>query len=136
MSYPNATHYSPHFTRKELDCGCGCKTPPAVEKELALLAVDLEQLRKEAGGFPITATNAYRCPKRNAQVGGATRSEHLFGHAADLVHAVLSPKALAEKAMRIPRFKAGGIIQYPKQGFLHVDRGVGAHRPYHAVNNG
>ena len=38
MPYPTPTHYSAHFSRRELDCHCGCDAPPGAEKNLAKLA--------------------------------------------------------------------------------------------------
>lgn len=120
MSYPNTTHYSEHFSRKELDCHCGCKTPPTVEKELITLAKHLELLRKEVG-TPITVNCAYRCPKQNVAVGGVKDSQHLRGKAADLHQGRLTNAQFASKAAKVPAFNKGGIGMYPSQRFVHVD---------------
>lgn len=47
----------------------------------------LELLRK-AVGRPIVIRSGYRCPVHNRRVGGALRSQHLYGRAADLMPGV------------------------------------------------
>ena len=49
----------------------------------ALVDNVLDPLR-EAWGKPIIVTSGYRCPRLNKAVGGATKSQHLTGHAADI----------------------------------------------------
>lgn len=40
---------------------------------------------REAWGGPIIVKSGYRCPALNEKVGGAKRSAHLTGYAADLI---------------------------------------------------
>ena len=47
----------------------------------------LEPLRK-CFGQPIYVNSGYRCPKLNRAVGGAVKSYHLYGRAADIVAGV------------------------------------------------
>ena len=126
MKYPNETHYSPHFSRAELRCGCGCATPLGVDRNLERLALRLEELRT-AAGRPLHVNCAYRCPSRNKTVGGAPASFHLVGLAAD-IDAGGSRKGvdeLYEAAMKVPAFRVAGIGRYyEKKGlFVHVDIG-------------
>lgn len=136
IKFPNATHYSPHFSRAELNCGCGCSTPLGVQRNLELLALRLEELRACAG-HALHVNCAYRCPKRNAAVGGASHSFHLVGLAADIDGGGTRAgvDALADAAMKIPAFRAAGIGRYYEGHglFVHVDigdrlwRGVNGH---------
>ena len=48
-----------------------------------LVANVLDPLR-EAYGKPIRVTSGYRCAKLNKIVGGAARSAHMYGYAADI----------------------------------------------------
>lgn len=50
---------------------------------LKKLAFVLQQIRDEYGK-PIVVNSAFRCPKLNKAVGGATNSDHKFGCAADI----------------------------------------------------
>lgn len=117
-TYPNRTHYSEHFSRRELDCRCGCRTPPAVAVNLAELAQYLEQLRALLG-VPMHIHCAYRCPKHNAAIGGAPLSKHRTGEACDFSTRTHTPLELMALAERIPRFKRGGLHAY--SWGTHVD---------------
>lgn len=54
-------------------------------KNLAALALVLEDLRRRVGDRPITITSGFRCPALNKAVGGTTHSAHTSGHAADII---------------------------------------------------
>lgn len=71
---------SPTAKRKGID-----NTPTAqVKANLeALVNNVLDPLRKK-WGRPIIVTSGYRCPKLNATVGGAAKSAHMYGQAADI----------------------------------------------------
>lgn len=80
-----------YFTIQELTASATAKrkgidnTPDAVATAnlTALVANILDPLR-EAYGKPIVVTSGYRCPKLNRAVGGAARSQHCTGCAADI----------------------------------------------------
>ena len=110
--------YTPNFSKRELACKCGCKTPRGVELNLAKLARALEELRTLAGG-PLTITSGYRCPAHNERIGGAKFSQHTLGLAADIMSKRLMPKELAELAERVPAFVNGGVGTYSR--WIHVD---------------
>ncbi len=121
--YPTKTHYSPNFTRAELECKgpeCGGKRPPAhIEDQLTMLASNLELLRDELDG-PLGIQSGYRCPIHNARVHGASLSQHMRGTAADLVVAPGAQARYVNAAERVQRFNRGGIGVYPHGG-VHVD---------------
>lgn len=129
-SYPNATHYSENFTREELnckgrgargDCNCRGRNPsPEIQRELALTAAKLEQLRDEMGGAPLGVLSGYRCPVHNAYVGGASQSQHMTGKAADPIITDSNRAAFDRAAAKV--FANGGRGKYPNGG-RHVDRG-------------
>jgi len=69
-------------------------------------------------GAPVKITSAFRCPLHNARVGGAPRSFHKYGMAADIKigpHDRFKLKAVFEKV------GFGGLGLY--QSFIHVDTG-------------
>ena len=71
---------------------------------------------------PVKINSAYRCPKHNAKVGGAEKSQHLTGLAADIVCDTVPPRMLAnivEELMKDGRIPNGGIGRY--DSFTHVD---------------
>jgi uncharacterized protein YcbK (DUF882 family) len=122
--YPNKTHYSRHFTRKELNCKCGCKTPLRIRRRLRRLALSLEKMRNILG--PIGVVSAYRCKSRNRIVGGAVKSQHITGRAADLAVPRGKQSTYVAAATQVPAFNNGGIGVYPHGG-VHVD-----YRPWRA----
>lgn len=68
-----------NFSTHEFRCKhCGALRGPTE----ALLDV-LQRLRDRVGR-PLIIVSGYRCPTHNTRVGGATRSRHLAGDAADI----------------------------------------------------
>ena len=59
-------------------------TPPdAMTTPLFVLAVGLEQVRRLLDNHPLHIESGYRCHALNAAVGGASKSAHMQGYAAD-----------------------------------------------------
>jgi uncharacterized protein YcbK (DUF882 family) len=100
---------SKYFKLDEFKCKC-CGKAPMDEK----LLENLDKVREEFGK-PITVTSGYRCEKRNKEIGGALKSQHILGKAADIKGDDLDKLyEICEK-----HFKAVGDGR-PK-GFVHVD---------------
>lgn len=76
----NAFQLSKDFNLQEFECTHPEHRHVQVDETL----VDLLQELRDRLGRPIIITSAYRCPERNAQVGGEEDSEHLYGRAADI----------------------------------------------------
>lgn len=105
---------SPHFNKKEFACkDCG-------ESNINMdLVFALEQLR-DIVQKPIIVHSAYRCPEKNAAVGGVSQSQHMLGNAADINIPGLTVQEMYDAAMQVPAFKGGGIGVYDTN-FIHVD---------------
>ena len=109
-----------NFSLEEFECKCGCKMPDFVKKNVAELAENLQVLRNLVGRLDLT--NAYRCKSHNADVGGATNSQHLVGKAGDVKSKTIKPKEMAQivdDLMKNESFKLGGVGIY--NTFTHVD---------------
>ena len=107
----NDVRVSPHFTLREFQCRCcGC-----VKLDARLLAA-LEELRA-VWGRPLVITSGYRCPARNAVIGGAPRSLHMAGRAAD-VHVPFSEQADFQKCART--IGCTEIIVGEKKNYVHI----------------
>lgn len=74
---------SEHFDSSEFACKCGCggmDNGAGVDPRLVQV---LEKMR-QACGKPLELSCAYRCPAHNAEVGGVSNSQHIYGTAADV----------------------------------------------------
>ena len=106
----------------------GRNTPPPVElwENIAKVAAVLDEFR-ERHGAPIQLVSLFRNPEYSAAIGGASKSQHLLGQAADFTSAKGSPEEWAGilRDMRDEGLFQGGIGIH--SSFVHVDvRGVNA----------
>jgi uncharacterized protein YcbK (DUF882 family) len=67
------------FKRSEFECRCGCGFC-AVDAELLKVLEDVREHFRQ----PTKITSGCRCPKHNSNVGGAAKSKHVVGTAADI----------------------------------------------------
>src|SRR5690554_4446602 len=102
-----------HFTLAEMECP-HCRRLPEGGISQELLE-RLEALRARIG-MPIQVNSGYRCPEHNRAVGGAPKSQHMLGTAADIAVAGMDPPGLYVAA-----HGAGfrGLFLY--NTFVHVD---------------
>jgi uncharacterized protein YcbK (DUF882 family) len=105
---------SAHFSRKEFECRCGCGFCDVD----ALLIAGLEALRATIHK-PIIVLSGCRCGKHNAAEGGASKSLHVSGRAADIRVKGMTARTLYAAARLIPEFKGYGVSD--RGAFLHVD---------------
>jgi len=89
---PSDTALSPHFHLSELTVSAEAERaglrndplPPHI-RNLQRLALTLEAVRSLLGDKPITVLSGFRAPAVNKAVGGADKSAHLQGLAADII---------------------------------------------------
>lgn len=107
---------SANFDSSEFACACGCGYN-AVDP--ALVAA-LQALRDSLGcPVVITPEGGCRCAQHNAAVGGATRSQHMLGRAADIYVPGMTPRQVYAAAVQIPGFKGFGVND--QENFVHLD---------------
>ena len=95
--------------------------PTDVLRNLIDLAKNLQVLRDEVKK-PIKITSGYRPAELNAKVGGATKSRHITGQAADFKIEGYTPKqvaAIIEKLIAEGKMKQGGLGTYST--WVHYD---------------
>ena len=101
--------------------------PTDVLRNLLELAKNLQVLR-DVVKKPIKITSGYRPAELNAKVGGATKSRHITGEAADFKIEGYTPKqvaAIIEKLIAEGKMKQGGLGTYST--WVHYDvRGTAA----------
>lgn len=61
-----------------------CTPPAEVENALRRLATNTLQPLRDLFGWPILVNSGYRCTELNRRIGGASRSQHCRGEAADI----------------------------------------------------
>ena len=106
-------HLSAHFTVAEFACRDGSE-PVFVDERLVLI---LETIRARFAR-PLRIHSGYRTPGYNQKVGGAARSQHLLGTAADVSITGVTPAEVARFARELmPDW--GGVGTYPT--FTHID---------------
>ena len=103
---------STNFKVKEFACNDG-SDPIFIDSELVTV---LQKIRTHFGK-PVTITSAYRTPPHNSREGGTTYSQHLYGKAADIKIAGVTPKKVADYAETL--LDNGGIGIY--NTFTHID---------------
>lgn len=108
-----AAKLSQNFTVKEFACKDG--------SDLILISEELVVILQKIRDYfkaPVTLNSAYRNAKYNKKIGGASKSQHVCGTAADIVVKGVSPEAVAEYAESLMP-TTGGIGLY--SSFTHID---------------
>jgi zinc D-Ala-D-Ala carboxypeptidase len=106
------TPITPHFSKEEFECTCGCNT-----NQIDLNFVNkLEQARVYANS-PFHIDSGYRCALHNLKVGGVSNSAHLYGHAADIRCSSNTERFMILEAV----IKAGFLRIGIGKTFIHVD---------------
>ena len=108
---------SDHFALAEFASHDGAGFPEEALVNLVGLANVLEKIRTHFGGKPVRVLSGYRSPAHNKAVGGAERSQHMLGKAADIAISGVTPKQVADFACTLP--EVGGCSAY--DAFTHVD---------------
>lgn len=108
-----------HFNRREFACHCGCGFA-AVDKKLNEV---LEDIRNHFD-MPLIINSACRCADYNIKVGGAKKSQHVLGMAADIIIMNVHPNRVADYVEEVHKECSTGRYD----GFTHIDvRNVVAH---------
>jgi uncharacterized protein YcbK (DUF882 family) len=103
-----------NFNLMEFQCPC-CHTVMLSPN----LAAKLQSLRLKWGG-PLIINSGYRCDRHNREVGGAERSLHRRGMAADVrVNDKDQPRFCA-LALEVGFTRA---LSYGRRGFVHLETG-------------
>lgn len=120
---------SPHFSLEELSytsysflSGQNSTLALKYKDNLTALAFYLLEPARALLGVPLKITSAYRCSALNKFVGGAERSEHLSGCAADFIPKGLDLSASFFKLCNTGQLHFGQIILEP--GWIHISLGV------------
>lgn len=103
---------SPHFSRREFACKCGCGFDTVDSRTLEVL----ESVRKHFIK-PVIISSGCRCPDHNRHVGGAAGSQHVLGRAADFNVQGVNPRQV--QAWIAANHPGASLGKY--NSFTHVD---------------
>lgn len=110
-----------NFTLQEFACKCGCGKESQHLIQLDQLSGQLQKIR-DIVGMPIIINSGFRCVSHNSRVGGASRSLHISGCAADIRIDGISPRVLflgLQFLMEAGVILKGGLKAY--NTFVHYD---------------
>lgn len=104
---------STNFKVREFACQDG-SDPVFIAEKL----VNILQAIRNHFGQPITINSGFRTASHNKKVGGAAQSQHLYGMAADIVVAGVSPQLVADYAEKLlPNYGGIGVYSWG----VHID---------------
>lgn len=103
---------SAHFNSDEFKCHDG------TEHEIDTMLISILEAGRSIIGKPIHINSGYRSPAYNKKCGGAPKSQHMLGTAADITVAGMSPKQVKAVFERLMP-DMGGIGLY--KTFVHID---------------
>jgi hypothetical protein len=119
---PQATAGTAHFALAEFRCRDGTDCPERFRGHLQQLMENLEVLRTELGSRPIRILSGYRTPSYNERIGGAPRSKHMCGMAADFTvddNDLQTVHDTIERLIAAGSMRQGGLSKY--RTFIHYD---------------
>lgn len=113
---------SPHFTLKGFACTDGTPYPSnLIENRLTPSCEAVEMIRAELGDKSLTVTSGYRSEAYNSAVGGAKRSQHVQGRAADIKVKGVPTRRVQQKIKALTedgRIPLGGLGWYKSFGAI------------------
>ena len=93
----------------------------------------LDPLRRAWGG-PLRVTSGYRCPALNRAVGGATRSQHLLGQAADITAGSRSDNLRLLALLKHLQLPVDQVINEHGGRWLHISYGPRHRRQFLSID--
>ena len=109
------TRLSESFRVREFACNDGSDT---VKIDMELVK-QLQRIRSWAGASVIISSG-YRTPSWNAKIGGASKSKHLYGMAAD-IYVKGRAKSITEIARFAEAIGCTGIERNEDASYVHID---------------
>jgi hypothetical protein len=108
----NRVRISPHFMLSEFQCRC-CGRVMISARLLEMLETLRALCRR-----PLIITSGYRCRAHNEAVGGALRSAHMSGRAADISAPDAAAQDILAGCARTVGFR--GIIKGEAKKYVHL----------------
>lgn len=132
---------SPNFSLAEFETsqtaarrGIENKVPQRYIPRIKALCRNVLQPLRDHLGRPVVVTSGYRCGLLNTAIGGATRSQHLYGEAADIIAVGLSITDLFETIIELDLPYDQVIDEFGK--WVHVSHRANRHEELRARKTG
>ena len=108
------------FSAREWRCKCGqCRAAafrePLSDNLLLLLDHIRDQLKE-----PVRINSGWRCAAHNKNCGGARRSLHLVGRAADITADDFQTLLYIVRSLPLKEWRIAELIPKPESKFIHV----------------
>ena len=113
MAEEGGKNLTAHFKAREFSCVDGSDAI-IIAEELVMI---LEKIRTHFNKA-VVVTSGYRTPSHNKAIGGAARSQHIYGLAADIVVKGVEAEAVADYAEVLLKNR-GGIGRY--KNYTHIN---------------
>lgn len=114
-------YLTPNFRISEARSKNGENVPASLMRNAQNHAFNLEQMKHALGGVPMPVLSWYRSRAYNAQIGGASQSQHINALATDFtVQWVEGIGRARVNAVADRVFRNGGVGRYPA-GSVHFD---------------
>ncbi len=110
------------FTNRKLLLAANRRQALSHIDTLALLANYILEPARLALNAPLTVTSAYRCAQLNDAVGGAAKSQHLLGQAADFLPQGIALKEAFDILRAANYIRYGQLIYEGK--WIHISLGA------------
>ena len=115
-----------NLSRSEFECKCGCGFAAADHELVEVLQEVRDRFEATTGEKkPLIITSGCRCPTHNQAVGGAKKSTHMLGIAADFMLIGVEPSDIYDHLNGAFPDKYG-LILYPS--WVHLDMRKTAYR--------
>lgn len=116
--YKNHNEYlTKNFKTSEFHCHC--KNSSCIETVIDESLYVVLQFIRNFTGYPVIINSGYRCKLHNTSCGGANRSQHLLGKAADIV--LVGVSAYEVQQFLIMHQDQLGITIGMYDNFTHID---------------
>lgn len=100
--------------------GIGNIPDPGTEANLRLLVDNVLDPVRELYGGPIRVNSGYRCPDLNKAVGGAAKSQHLSGQAADITTGKIGANKVLFDLIRTSDIPFDQLIDESNYSWIHI----------------
>lgn len=104
---------SEHFSFTEFTCGCKGRYVDCRRIRVHAALLHGLEVYRHAVGHGITVASGYRCPRHNAEVKGATNSQHVYGAACDVDYALKDAAVASLRVFSgIGRSQSSGLVRH------------------------